>query len=152
MNNIERSHILINNYKKAVSNLSKRIATLEKALKKVEYSELIEIIKESIVHTNEVTVELAWKTARTLSIEFEPSNKIAGSTTAIKHALKTEVIKNDNLARSLLEAIQDRNVSSHEYLLEKGLDKYVDNIITVYYPIYLALIKDYTDAVMELEI
>ncbi len=104
------------------------------------------------VQTNQATIELAWKVARNLALEIEPNTKIAGSTTAIKHALKTNIIQDDKLARKLIEAIQDRNMSSHEYLLETGLEKYVGNIVENYYSTYLDLMNCYERILEELNI
>lgn len=126
MDNSDRSIILLDNFKKSLANLGDRI-TLYKSL--ADDDNLKVVFKESIVQTYEVTVELACKTARTFSLLVEPNGKIAGSTTAIKHALSTGIISSDELARTLISAIQDRNISSHEYLITNGLDEYVNNIV-----------------------
>ncbi len=151
MDNLERSKLLFNNYKKALNNLNNRINSLNKAVLNND-DEQIDILRESIVQNNEVIVELSWKLARNISLVIEPNGKIAGSTTAIKHALRTEVIESEELARSLIEAIQARNLSSHEYLLETGLNSYVENIITKYINTYNKLVENYEKMIKELTI
>ena len=132
-NEFDRCKVLYENLFKAITNASKRIA----ALKKIEEGnniELAEIIKESIIQTHEIATELAWKTAKCYALKIEPSGKVSGSTTAIKLALSTGVIKSEELSRKLIEAVQHRNMYSHEYLLMDGLDEYVDTIRNVFNP------------------
>lgn len=144
-NEFDRCKILLENFMKATENSSKRIEALKKAESEKD-NELIEIIKESIIQTHEIATELSWKTVRCYALKIEPNGRVAGSTTAIKLALSTGVIKNENLARTLLEAIQHRNISSHEYLLSEGLDDYVEIIINKFNPAFKNLINDLGEA------
>ena len=127
-NEFDRCKVLYKNLFKAITNASKRIAALEK-IEDGDNVELVEIIKESIIQTHEIAIELAWKTAKCYALKIEPSGKVSGSTTAIKLALSTGIIKTEELARKLIEAVQHRNMSSHEYLLIDGLDEYVDIVL-----------------------
>ncbi|MFV0503569.1 MAG: nucleotidyltransferase substrate binding protein [Lachnospirales bacterium] len=136
-----RSGVLINNYKKAVYNLQSRIYTYN-----TENNEkYIEIIRESIAQTNEICVELAWKTARALCLVLEPTINIGGSNTAIKQALKFGVIKDETLARGILSAIQNRNLSSHEYLLDSAMEGYIDVVMEEYFPVYMELLDEFEE-------
>lgn len=123
----DRCKRLLENFTKATENCTKRIVALENA-EKTNEGDLVEITKESVIQTYEVAIELAWKTARCYALKIEPSGRVSGSTTAIKLALSTGVIQTEGLARVLLEAVQHRNMSSHEYLIVEGLDQYVDSI------------------------
>lgn len=121
---LDRKVILLENLKKSVSNLDKRMYVRKNNIDE----EMVEIINESIIQTYEIAIELAWKTVRAYALEIEPSGKVAGSTTAIKLGLATGVVNTDELARDLINAVQYRNMSSHEYLLESKLDEYVEKI------------------------
>ncbi|MBN2863859.1 MAG: nucleotidyltransferase substrate binding protein, partial [Bacteroidales bacterium] len=101
-----------------------------------------EVIKESIIQTHEIAIELTWKTVKCFALRVEPSGQISGSTTAIKHGLSTGVIKEEKIARTLLEAIQHHNLSSHEYLLLDGIDDYVNRIRNEFQPAMIAFLSD----------
>ncbi len=146
MNDKERGELLIINLKKVIKNLEKRI----KLYLTLENDELqMEILRESIIQNYEIAIELSWKCARSISLWIEPEGRISGSTTAIKHALRTGVINSEDTARGLLSAIQDRNKSSHEYLLEKNINYYVQNIIDKYFNIFEKVIIDFEKSLKE---
>lgn len=139
MDKLDRGKILFRNYKKAVNNLNNRIE-IYKNLQDDTYEE---IVKESIIQTNEICVELAWKVAKNLSLSIEPTLNIAGSVTAVKQAFTMGVIEDEAIVRSLLHAVQNRNISSHEYLINEGLDIYIDDIVNKYYTAYVRLIPSF---------
>lgn len=122
----DKCQVLLSNLIKAVNNSSNRIELLKEAEK--DNNNFIEVIMESVIQTHEIAIELAWKTIKCFALKIEPSGRVSGSTTAIKLGLSTGIIRDENLARKLLEAVQHRNMSSHEYLITEGLDKYVNLI------------------------
>ncbi len=148
MDNKERGKLLVSNLKKVLNNLEKRVKIFVQA-KDENNIEQIEILRESIVQNHEMAIELSWKCARSLSLWIEPEGKISGSTTAIKHALKTGVIEEDDIARGLLSAIQDRNKSSHEYLLEKNIDEYVENIINKHFDVFKEVLINFENCLKD---
>ncbi len=146
MNDKERGQFLVNNLKKVIKNLEKRIKLFLTLDNDVEQ---MEILRESIIQNHEIAIELSWKCARSISLWIEPEGRVSGSTTAIKHALRTGVINSEDTARGLLSAIQGRNKSSHEYLLEKNIESYVQSIIDKYFVIFEEVIIDFERSLLE---
>lgn len=136
----DRCQVLKSNLVKAVNNSTNRIRILSEAEK--DENDLIEIIMESVIQTHEIAIELAWKTVKCYALRIEPSGRVSGSTTAIKLGLSTGIIRRESLSRTLLEAIQHRNMSSHEYLIIEGLDDYVNRIRYEFNPALQELIAD----------
>ncbi len=137
----DRCNVLLKNLTKATANCSKRLEALADAEARGDES-LSEMLRESVIQTYEVAIELAWKAAKAFALAIEPGGRVSGSTTAIKLAFSTGVIHSESLSRVLIEAIQNRNMSSHEYMVENGLEEYVDSIRSRFHPALCALIAD----------
>ena len=139
-NQFQRTNVLYNLLTKAAKNCTNRLEALRRAEASGD-EDLLEIVRESVVQTYEVTIELAWKTARAYALKIEPQGRVSGSNTAIKLAYSTGVIRSEKIARDLLEAIQHRNMSSHEYMLTEGMQEYIESIGKCFMPAILAFIK-----------
>lgn len=137
----DRRKVLLKNLTKATTNCENRLHALAGAEARRDET-LSEMIRESVIQTYEVAIELAWKTAKAFALAIEPSGRVSGSTTAIKLAFSTGVIHSESLSRVLIEAIQNRNMSSHEYMVENGLEEYVDSIRSRFKPALCGLIED----------
>ncbi len=115
---------------KALDNLQNRIELLE--------NNTIEIYKnaleESIIQCHEIAIELLWKTLQDYIIEQDRSIQINYSKETIRIALKINLIKDKNVGYTLVEAIENRNKSSHEYWNDSEIETYISDITKRYYP------------------
>ncbi len=115
---------------KALSNLENRIMLLQE--NKIEiYKDALE---ESVILCHEIAIELLWKTIKDYILEKDKSIEINYSKETIKIALKTKLIEDQNISYILIEAIDNRNKSSHEYWNDSELQIYIEDIIKKYYP------------------
>lgn len=115
---------------KALKNLQNRINLLEN--NQIEmYKEALE---ESVIQCHEIAIELLWKTIQDYLFEKDRSIQINYSKETIKFALKSNLIEDKNLGYTLIEAIDNRNKSSHEYWNEVELQTYLKDITESYYP------------------
>ncbi len=116
-------------FDKAITNLGNRISLLSNN----EIKEYNDALRESVIQCHETAIELLWKTLKDYLIEQDKSIQINYSKETIKVALKTNIIEDENIAYVLLEAIDNRNISSHEYFKEEDIDSYVNTIINTYF-------------------
>ncbi|MFV0441820.1 MAG: nucleotidyltransferase substrate binding protein [Lachnospirales bacterium] len=116
--------------KKALENLENRISLLENNEIEIYKSAL----EESVIQCHEIAIELLWKTIQDYILEQDKSIQINYSKETIRFALKSNLIEDKNIGYVLIEAIDNRNKSSHEYWNESELETYINDIIERYYP------------------
>ncbi|MFV0341732.1 MAG: nucleotidyltransferase substrate binding protein [Anaerocolumna sp.] len=67
-------------------------------------------------------------------LDQDKSIHLNNSKETIRFALKCNLIEDTNIGYTLVEAIDNRNKSSHEYWNENELKTYISDIIERYYP------------------
>ncbi len=93
-----------------------------------------DVLKESVIQCHEIAIELLWKTVQDYILEQDKSIKINYSKETIKIALKINLIDDEDIAYTLIEAIDNRNKSSHEYWEDEDIESYINDIKNDYYP------------------
>lgn len=129
-NNFSKFKVRFTKLNRALGNLQNRISLLENNTIEI-YKEALE---ESVIQCHEIAIELLWKTIQDYLLEQDKSIQINYSKETIKFALKSNLIEEKSIGYTLIEAIDNRNKSSHEYWNENELQIYLKDIIDSYYP------------------
>lgn len=117
-------------WKQRFQNFNKAFCLLAKYAEKAKYTELE---RAGLIQLFETAFELAWKVLKDY-LEAE-GYTVSSPREAIKKSFQIEIIKNGDL---WLEALQDRNLTSHTYDEEDAL-KAIKRINTKYVPILIEL-------------
>ncbi len=129
-NKFSKFELRFTKLKKALDNLQNRIGLLENNEIEIYTSAL----EESVIQCHEIAIELLWKTIQDYILEQDKSIQINYSKETIRFALKSNLIEDKSIGYTLVEAIDNRNKSSHEYWNEKELQTYISDIVKRYYP------------------
>lgn len=116
------------NYRRALKQLTDAVEIVSK---KLYLEHQYNIIREGLIQCFEFSHELAWKVMKDYA-EYQGITEIFGSRDAIRYSLRLGVVDDERW----MDTIKDRNVTSHHYD-DDTAQKIVDNIINVYYPLFV---------------
>lgn len=125
------------NYQKALIQLGKAV-NIVSALSNSS-SDQNDLLAEGLIQRYEYTHELAWKVMKDYE-EYQGLTDIMGSRDAIRVALRAGILDDDRW----MDTISDRNLTSHNYDDETA-KHIVNNIINVYYPLFVKFETTMTD-------
>ncbi len=114
-------------WKQRFQNFEKMLGFLEDAMK-IEEPDIVQ--KAGLIQFFEIGFELSWNVMK----EYLESKGIIGMRSprdSIKKAFEVELITDGH---AWLEALQDRNLTSHTYN-ESMADEVIKEIVTAYYPL-----------------
>ena len=117
------------NYRKALIQLGKAVNIVSAVSN--SSSDQNDLLAEGLIQRYEYTHELAWKVMKDYE-EYQGITDIMGSRDAIRVALRAGILDDDRW----MDTISDRNLTSHNYDDETA-KHIVNNIINVYYPIFV---------------
>lgn len=124
------------NYRKALFQLGKAVNIVSAVSN--SSSDQNDLLAEGLIQRYEYTHELAWKVMKDYE-EYQGLTDIMGSRDAIRVALRAGILDDDRW----MDTISDRNLTSHNYDDETA-KLIVNNIINVYYPLFVKFEKTMT--------
>lgn len=125
------------NYRKALIQLGKAVNIVSAVSN--SSSDQNDLLAEGLIQRYEYTHELAWKVMKDYE-EYQGITDIMGSRDAIRVALRAGILDDDRW----MDTISDRNLTSHNYDDETA-KHIVNNIINVYYPLFVKFETTMTD-------
>ena len=118
-----------NNYRKALKKLGQAVDIVSE---KMDWGEEVDdLLQEGLIQRFEYTHELAWKVMKDYA-EYQGYTDIKGSRDAFRKALEMRIIDSEKW----MEAIEDRNQTSHNYDDETANEIY-EAVVHEYYPLFV---------------
>jgi len=125
--------------------LLQALATFEEALKIMKnpkYEEIYETTRDSSIQRFEYSIDAFWKFLKIyMQQQFGFVVKIDSARAILREALNTQIITNEEFDQ-LIEAVADRNMTSHSYKEE------VANMLAFHLPNYYQIMHDITHRII----
>ena len=119
-------------WQQRLTNYSKALRQLEKAVNEARDRELSELEKLGLIHTFEFTHELAWNVMKD-NFRYQGNTSVHGSRDATREAFSNGLINDGD---TWMEMILSRNETSHTYN-EETVEEIFSLIVEKYYKAFI---------------